>query len=67
MVKYEIARQKAVNAWLDATTPKPIPGEAEVTAQVTRLQEGARDRRRQEVRRDWVGAPGDLAAAVETG
>ena len=64
MVKYEIARQKAVDAWLDAMTPKPIPGEAEVTAQVTRLREAARDRRRQEVRRDWVGAPGDLAAAV---
>ena len=65
MVKHEIARQKAVDAWLDATTPKPIPGEAEVTTQVTRLQEGARDRRRQEVRRDWTRAPGGLAAAVE--
>ena len=66
MVKYEIARQKAVDAWLDATTPKPIPGEAEATAQATRLQEGARERRRQEVRRrDWTGAPGGLAAAVE--
>ena len=63
MVKYEIARQKAVDAWLDATTPKPIIGEAAVTAQVTRLQE-ARDRQRQEVRRDWAGPPGDLAAAV---
>ena len=64
MVKYEIARQKAVDAWLDATTPKPIAGEVEVTAQVTRLREAARDRRRAEVRRDWAGAPGDLAAAV---
>ena len=38
MVKYEIARQKAVDARLDATTPKPILGEVDVTAQVTRLQ-----------------------------
>ena len=64
MVKCEIARQKAVDAWLDATTPKPIAGEAEVVAQVTRLQEAARERRRAEVRRDWAGAPDDLAAAV---
>ena len=32
MVKYEIARQKAVDAWLDATTPKPPPDHADVTA-----------------------------------
>ena len=64
MVKYEIARQKAVDAWLDATTPKPIVGEAEVTAQVERLQEAARDRRRAETRRDWAGAPGDLAGLL---
>ena len=34
MVQYEIARQQAVDAWLDATTPKPVAGEAAVTAQV---------------------------------
>ena len=50
MVKYEIARQKAADAWLDATTPKPIVGEAAVIAQVTRLQEAARDRQRAEAR-----------------
>ena len=64
MVRYEIARQKAVDAWLDATTPRPIVGEAVVTAQLDRLREAARDRQRQEVRQDWVGAPGDIAAAV---
>ena len=58
MVKYEIARQKAVNAWLDATTPKPFEGEAAVVAQIARLREAARERLRQETRRDWVGAPG---------
>ena len=63
-VKYEIARQKAVDAWLDATTPKPLEGEAAVVVQIGRLREAARDRQRQEVRRDWAGAPGDLAAAV---
>ena len=64
MVKYEIAHQKAVDAWLDVTTPKPSVGEAEVTNQVTRLQEAARDRQRAEVRRDWAAPPGELAAAV---
>ena len=64
MVKYEIARQEAVDAWFDATTPKPIAGEAAVIAQVDRLREAARDRQRAEAGRDWAGAPGDLAAAV---
>ena len=64
MVKYEIARQKAVDAWFDATTPKPAADHHEVTAQVARLREAARDRQRAEVRRDWVGAPDGLAAAV---
>ena len=64
MVKYEIARQKAVDAWLDATTPKPLEGEAAVVAQINRLREAARERIRQETRRDWVGAAGDLPAAV---
>ena len=64
MVKYEIARQKAVDAWLDATTPKPLEGEAAIVAQIARLREAARDRQRQETRRDWVGPAGDLAAAV---
>ena len=47
-----------------ATTPKPIAGEAAVVAPVERLREAARDRQRAEVRRDWAGAPGDLAAAL---
>ena len=63
-VKCEIAHQKAVDAWLDATTPKPLEGEAAVVAQINRLRDAARDHQRQEVRRDWAGAPGDLAAAV---
>ena len=61
-MKYEIARQKAVDAWLDATTPKPLEGEAAVVAQIARLREAARERVRQETRRDWVGAAGDLPA-----
>ena len=54
MVKYKIARQKAIDAWLDATTPKPPADHADVAAQVERLQEAARDRQRPEVRRTWV-------------
>ena len=50
MVKYEIARQKAVDAWLDATTPKPLAGDAAVVAQTERLREAARERLRAETR-----------------
>ena len=45
-------------------TPKPVEGEAAVVAQINRLREAARERQRQETRRDWVGAAGDLPAAV---
>ena len=64
MVKYEIARQKAVDLWLEATTAKPLKAEAAVVAQINRLREAARERQRLETRRDWVGPPGELAAAV---
>ena len=37
MIKYEIARQKAVDAWLEATTPRPADDNAEVVAQIDRL------------------------------
>ena len=66
MIKYEIARQKAVDAWLEATTPRPLVGDADVVTQIDRLRDAARDRQRLEVRRDWVGPAGELAAAVNT-
>ena len=62
MVKYEIARQKAVDSWLEATTARPLEAEAAVVAQINRLRDAARERQRLEVRRDWVGPPGELAA-----
>ena len=64
MIKYEIARQKAVDAWLEATTPRPAADHADVIIQIDRLRDAAHDRRRLEVRRDWVGPPAELAAAV---
>ena len=64
MIKYEIARQKAVDAWLEATTPRPAADHADVVTQIDRLRDASRDRQRLEVRRDWVGPPGELAAAV---
>ena len=65
MIKYEIARQKAVDAWLEATTPRPAVDHADVAAQIERLRTAARDRARLEVRRDWVGAAEGLQAAVD--
>ena len=64
MIKYEIARQKAVDAWLEATTPRPPADHADVAAHIERLRDAARDRQRLEVRRDWVGPQAELAAAV---
>ena len=61
-VRYEIARQKAADAWLDATTPRPIVGEAAVTAEVERLRNSARDRLRTEARRAWLGPAAGLQA-----
>ena len=43
MVKYEIARQKAVDSWLEATTARPLEAEGAVVAQINRLREAARD------------------------
>ena len=57
MVKYEIARQKAVDAWLEATTARPLEAEAAVVAQLNRLREAARERLRLETRRDWPSPP----------
>ena len=45
--------------------PRPIVGEADVTAQVERLGAAARERLRAEARRDWAGAPGRPAAHLE--
>ena len=38
MVKYEIARQKAVDAWLDLTTPRPDPAGAHVAAEISNFE-----------------------------
>ena len=48
MIKYEIARQKAVDAWLEATTPRPPADHADVIVQIDRLRDAARERRRLE-------------------
>ena len=44
MVRYEIARQKAIENWLDITTPRPDPAVAAVTVEVERLRNAARER-----------------------
>ena len=64
MIKREIARQKAVDAWLEATTPRPPADHADVAARIEHLRDAARDRQRLEVMRDWVGPQAELAAAV---
>ena len=56
MVRYEIAKQKAVDAWLDSTTPRPDPAGAPVTAEVDRLRDAARVGLRAEARQTYVGA-----------
>ena len=44
VAKYEIAGQKAVDAWLDVTTPRPVAEHHAVQAEVERLREVARAR-----------------------
>ena len=53
MIKYEIARQKAVDAWLEATTPRPAVDHVDVIAQIDRLRTAARDRN--DLRFDEIG------------
>ena len=65
MVKYEVARQKAVDAWLDATTPRPIPGEGDVNAEVERLRADAQERLRTEARQAWLGPAAGLQAQLD--
>ena len=65
MVRYEIARQKAVDAWLDATTPRPIIGEAAVTAEVERLRNVALERPRAEAHQAWLGPAAGLQAHLD--
>ena len=55
MVRYEIARQKAVDAWLDITTPRPDPAGAPVTAEVDRLRDAARERLQAETGQTYDG------------
>ena len=62
--KREIARQKAVDAWLDLTTPRPDPAGGEVVAEIQRSREAAGERLRAEARQAYVGAPAGLQAHV---
>ena len=50
MVRYEIARHKAVDAWLDLTTPRTdvAAAAAAVVAEIDHLQDAARERLRAE-------------------
>ena len=65
MVRYEIARQKAVDAWLDITTPRLASDNHALQAEVERLREAARTRLRAEARQSYIGAPDGLQAHVK--
>ena len=66
MVTCEIAPQKAIDAWLDLTTPRPDPAGAQVVAEVRRLREAAQAHLRAEARQMYIGAPAGLEAHVNT-
>ena len=53
MVRYEIARQKAIEAWLDITTTRPDPAGTQVTAEVDRLRDAAREQLRVEAQQAY--------------
>ena len=65
MVKHEITKQKAIDAWLDLTPPRPDPAGTQVVAETQRFREAAaRDRLRAEAKQTYVGAPAGLEAHV---
>ena len=67
MVRYEIAQQRAIEAWLDITTPKPdvAAAAAAVVAEVDRFRDAARERLRAEARQTYVGTLAGLEAQVD--
>ena len=50
LIKYEIANSKAIEAWLDVTTPRPAADHADVIAEVDRFRQTEQDHCRAEVR-----------------
>ena len=64
MVRYEIAKQKAVDVWLDIATSRPDPARAAVQAEAQRLREAARVRLQAEARQTYVGFLDGLQAHV---
>ena len=65
MVKYEIARHKAIETWLDITTPRSDPAGAPVTVEVDRLPDVAHARLQAEARQAYIGSPDGLQAHVD--
>ena len=65
-VKYEseIAQPKAVDAWLDLTTPRRDPAGQQVVAEVRWLREATQTRLRAEARQTYIGAPAGLETHV---
>ena len=61
-MKNEIARPKAVDAWLDITTPRPDAAGAAAQVDVDRLRQAARVCLQTEARQTHVGALDGLQA-----
>ena len=56
LAKYEIARSKAIEAWLDVNTARPGEDHADVIAGVNRLRKAERERPQDEPRQTFVGS-----------
>ena len=65
LIKYEIARSKAIEAWLATTTPRPAADHADVIAEVNRLRKAEQDCRRTEVRQTFSGPQAGLQATID--
>ena len=55
LTNYEIARGKAIEAWLDISTPRPVEDHADVVAEVNRRRQAEQERRPAEVRQTFAG------------
>ena len=55
LIKYEIVRRKAIEAWLGITTLRPAADHVDVVAEVGRLRQAEQDRLRAAVRQNFAG------------
>ena len=65
LVKYEIAKGNAIEAWLHITIPGPAEDSADVVTERNRFVRAQHDRQRVELGQAWVGPHHGLQATID--